>query len=140
MARFEPLLERLPAGCILDGEVVALDGDGRPRFRDLMLGRRPPVYVAFDVLEAEGEDLRSRPLRERKRVLARLARRARGWIAITQGVPQGRRLFELVVEQDLEGVIAKRLDDPYGPRTKWWKVVNRGYSQLEGRHELFERA
>ena len=35
MHRFEGLLARLPAGCILDGEIVALDDEGRPRFRDL---------------------------------------------------------------------------------------------------------
>jgi len=41
---------------------------------------------------------------------------------------------------DLEGIIAKKLDHPYDPRTaKWWKVLNPNYTQKEGRHELFER-
>jgi hypothetical protein len=35
-----------------------------------------------------------------------------------------------------EGIVAKRLVDPYGPRTKW-KILNRDYSQNEDRHELF---
>ena len=41
---------------------------------------------------------------------------------------------------DLEGIVAKRLRDPYAPRARWLKIKNRSYSQNEGRHELFERA
>ena len=64
-------------------------------------------------------DLRSQPLRERKAVLGRLARNACGWIAISHGVAgEGRRLFELVTAHDLEGMVAKRLDDAYEPRTR----------------------
>ena len=52
---------------------------------------------------------------------------------------QGRRLFELVAEMDLEGIVAKRLVDPYAPgRTTWWKILNRSYSQKDGRPELFK--
>jgi hypothetical protein len=48
--------------------------------------------------------------------------------------------FELVAEMDLEGIVAKRLADPYAPgRTTWFKILNRGYSQKVGRSELFER-
>jgi bifunctional non-homologous end joining protein LigD len=134
------LLGTLPAGCILDGEIVALDETGRPKFKDLIFARRPPVYLAFDVLTADGDDLRLLPLRDRKAVLTRLAEDARGWLALTDGVVgEGRRLFELVVSQDLEGIVAKRLQDPYTSRTKWWKILNRAYSQKDGRSELFER-
>ena len=50
------------------------------------------------------------PLRDRKTVLARLAEDARRWLALTDGVVgEGRRLFELVVSQDLEGIVAKRV-------------------------------
>jgi ATP-dependent DNA ligase len=99
-----------------------------------MLGRRPPVFVAFDVLVAHGEDVRTLPLARRKAVLKRLAKGAQRWIALADGVPgQGRRLFELVAENDLEGIVAKRLVDPYVPgRTTWWK-------NPEPRSELFER-
>jgi ATP-dependent DNA ligase len=52
----------------------------------------------------------------------------------------GRRLFEIVAGMDLEGIVARRLADPYAPGTTiWWKVLNRSYSQNEGRSELFER-
>jgi bifunctional non-homologous end joining protein LigD len=141
MHRFEALLGSLPADCLLDGEVVALDEAGRPMFADVMFGRRPPIFVAFDVLVARGEDVRTLPLARRKAVLRRLARGARRSIAIADGVPgQGRRLFELVAEMDLEGIVAKRLADPYAPGpTTWLKILNRSYSQKDGRSERFER-
>jgi bifunctional non-homologous end joining protein LigD len=116
MHRFEALLGSLPADCVLDGEIVALDEAGRPKFADLMFGRRPPLFVAFDVLAHRGEDLRPLPLSRRKAVLKRLAKGARRWIALADGVPgRGRRLFDLVAEMDLEGIVAKRLADPYAP-------------------------
>ena len=40
---------------------------------------------------------------------------------------------------DLEGIVAKRLADPYGPRVRWLKIKNQDYSQKEGRGELFNR-
>jgi ATP-dependent DNA ligase len=40
---------------------------------------------------------------------------------------------------DLEGIVAKRLGDPYEPRTKWLKIKNRDYSQSEGRGDLLNR-
>ena len=93
------------------------------------------------MLEAAGEDLRASPLRERKAALAELARDALGWTAITDGVTgEGRRLFQLVAGMDLDGIVAKRLADPYAPgSTIWWKILNWSYSQKEGRSELFER-
>src|SRR5579864_7900555 len=98
MHRFEKLLGSLPADCILDGEIVALDAAGRPLFADLMFGRRPPIFVAFDVMVDRVEDVRALPLARRKAALRRLAKGARRWIAIADGVPgQGRRLFDLVV-------------------------------------------
>jgi bifunctional non-homologous end joining protein LigD len=94
MKRFEGLLGTLPAGCILDGEIVALDEAGRPKFKDLIFARRPPVYLGFDVVTADGDDLRLLPLRDRKAVLARLADDARGWLAPTDGVVgEGRRSY-----------------------------------------------
>ena len=40
-----------------------------------------------------------------------------------------------------EGIVAKRLVDPYAPgRTVWWKIMNRAYSQKDERSELFDRS
>ena len=50
---------------------------------------------------------------------------------------RGRQLFELMLDHDLEGIVAKKLMDLYGPATKWLKIKNPDYSQKEGRWELF---
>jgi hypothetical protein len=52
---------------------------------------------------------------------------------------EGCKLFAMVQAHDLEGIVAKRKANPYGPRTRWWKIKNPAYSQAEGRGELFER-
>src|SRR5262249_6870083 len=49
----------------------------------------------------------------------------------------GRELFELIYSNDLEGIVAKRLDDTYEPRVRWLKIKNGDYSQKEGRSDLF---
>ena len=77
LRRFEGLLDALPPGYVLDGEIVALDGDGRPRFNDLLFGRREPAYVAFDVLFVDGGDVQALPLKEREALLEKVVRRYR---------------------------------------------------------------
>ena len=52
----------------------------------------------------------------------------------------GHKLFELMCAHDLDGIVAKRLKDPYGPRTRWLKIKDPGYTQSEGRRELFDSA
>ena len=52
---------------VLDGEIVAVDGNGRPAFYDLMKRQCRPVYYGFDILWLNGRDLRSCRLLERKR-------------------------------------------------------------------------
>jgi bifunctional non-homologous end joining protein LigD len=51
----------------------------------------------------------------------------------------GRELFEAACQHDLEGIVAKRKADPYGPATSWLKIKNPTYTPAEGRRELFER-
>src|SRR6266700_632749 len=114
MKRFERLLEGLPAGFVFDGEIVALDEDGRPIFNDLLFGRREPVYVAFDVLVVDGRDVRALPLKERRALLDKIVRRHR----MQRSDPvlgDGKAAFRAVCGLGLEGVVAKRLADAYGP-------------------------
>jgi len=47
--------------------------------------------------------------------------------------------FKAVCDLNLEGLVAKRLRDPYWPRAAWWKILNRSYSQKKDCAELFER-
>jgi ATP-dependent DNA ligase len=49
-------------------------------------------------------------------------------------------LYRKVCEFDLDGIVAKRMSDPYGADTKWFKIPNRSYSQKIGRAELFKRS
>jgi bifunctional non-homologous end joining protein LigD len=139
MTRFEEVLDLLPVDCVFDGELVVLDDAGHPQFKELLFGRRRPTYVAFDLLIADGVDLRPLPLRERKARLARIGKGAEGWIALTNGlVGKGRALYQAVVDADLEGIVAKRLTDAYHSKlTRWHKVLNRDYSQRRGRAEWF---
>ncbi len=44
-----------------------------------------------------------------------------------------------MLANDLEGIVAKRLDDPYDPRVKWFKIKKLNYTQKEGRGDLFNR-
>jgi ATP-dependent DNA ligase len=79
------------------------------------------------------------PLSERRELLDKLVRRHR----MQRSEPflgEGRPLFSAVCKLDLEGIVAKRLRDPYRSKTRWWKIPNPGYSQKVGRAELFERA
>ena len=139
MKRFEALLETLPQGCVFDGEIVCLDEAGRPSFNDLLFRRSDPIYIAFDVLNVEGADIRGMPLKDRRAVLDHIAEQHEIQKSeLFFGC--GKTVFKAVCFHDLEGIIAKRLSDPYEPeRTKWWKILNPDYSQKQGRAELFER-
>jgi ATP-dependent DNA ligase len=61
---------------VLDGEIVCLDGDGKPQFRDLLFRREEPRSIAFDLLWLDRTDLRFFPLGDRKKELRRLIPRA----------------------------------------------------------------
>jgi bifunctional non-homologous end joining protein LigD len=91
-----------------------------------------------------GKDLRTLPLIERKRQLRRLLRRKLSRIVYLDHVEnEGRLLFEQIVRMDLEGMVCKRKTSPYRatekPSPYWIKVKNPGYSQAEGREELFAK-
>jgi bifunctional non-homologous end joining protein LigD len=138
LARFDRLLAELPGDLVLDGEIIATDDHGRPQFTAWMFGRRTAEYVVFHVLKSDGRDLRGVPLWRRKVALARLAREY-GLTVVDSIAGDGRALFRTVCERDLEGIIAKRRGDPYGPKVTWFKIRNPTYTQKEGRGELFER-
>jgi bifunctional non-homologous end joining protein LigD len=86
---------------VLDGEVVALERAGRPRFNHLFFHRAAPVFVAFALLALNGQDLRGRPLLERKRVLRRIVPARSNCVLYADHVAgSGRNLVAAVVEQD----------------------------------------
>jgi bifunctional non-homologous end joining protein LigD len=123
---------------ILDGEVVALDPEGRQDFRGLLARRGNLHYATFDVLWLNGKDLRGLPLTRRKRALARVIPTTTAVLSRVFAVEgRGRDLFAAAERLDLEGIVAKRKVDPYAPSTVWYKVRNLAYTQMQGRGELF---
>jgi bifunctional non-homologous end joining protein LigD len=94
---------------ILDGEVVALDDEGRMSFNALQAGRGWLHYVAFDLLWLNGRDMRTQPLTRRKRRLEGLSPTNNATLFRVLAVEEhGRELFEAVQRLDLEGMVAKR--------------------------------
>ena len=79
----------------------------------------------------------------RKQELRRLLARACAPLKYTEYIEGcGTALFQRVCELDLEGIVAKQKSAPYvteREHSTWFKILNRGYSQREGREELFER-
>jgi len=143
MSRFEVLGDQVAAvldvdEAIIDGEVIAVDETGRPQFYELLRVPRSASYVAFDILWLNGADLRSLPLRERRRRLRGILPKGSPIVSEALSVAgRGHELFAMIREHDLEGIVAKRLADPYDPRVRWLKIKNPDYSQKEGRGDLF---
>lgn len=138
----ESILDELKVrSAILDGEIVCLNDDGKPEFRDLLFRRGEPRFVAFDLLWCDGQDLRYAPLAERKHKLRSILPTGRDRVLYCDHLEHnGLDLFRLACENDLEGIVAKRKYDPYLPdQASWLKIRNPNYSQWEGREELFER-
>jgi ATP-dependent DNA ligase len=126
---------------ILDGEVIAPDETGRPVFLDLLKGSARPAYIAFDLLRVNGCDQRGLPLSERRRALQPIL--PPGSRVVSEAlsvVGRGRSLLALTREHDLEGIVAKKLADPYEPSTRWLKIKNPAYSQSVGRAGLFNHS
>src|SRR5438477_583645 len=118
---------------ILDGEIVALDAQGRGDFERLqermhvrapsenLVAQIPVVYFAFDLLYCDGYDLREAPLLERKQLLQRLLYTSERFRYADHQLEHGRELFDLAAQNGLEGIVAKRADSPYvSDRSPYW--------------------
>jgi len=132
--------------CVLDGEVCALDEQGRSSFSAMQQGKpdTPLVYYVFDVLEIDGEPVIDLPLTERRKRLEKLLDRRNRTVRISEVFEDGEALFEAAREQGLEGIVAKRADSKYqqGRRNRDWlkikthgrqEFVVAGYTKGQGR-------
>lgn len=140
MPRFDGLAARIAAelgarDAVLDGEIVVMGARG-PEFNALLFNRGVPQFAAFDLVWLDGRDLRFWPQEKRKAALQRLVHGCT-WVSLIESHSDA-QLFEVVSELDLEGVVAKRRDEAYTPKTRWIKVKNRQYSQAIGRWRFFE--
>jgi bifunctional non-homologous end joining protein LigD len=107
---------------VVDGEVTRIDPDGRTSFSELQQGSGQLVYYAFDLLELDGRPLVDLPLHERKDRLKQLVDIRTGSVAVSDGFDDGDALFKVAQQQQLEGIVAKRVDSTYksGRRTRDW--------------------
>jgi bifunctional non-homologous end joining protein LigD len=117
---------------VLDGEAIMNDDAGVSDFFALhaaMAKRSAPsaVYMAFDLLHLDGEDLRPRPLIERRAMLAEQLVHGGGYLHLSEHhTGEGEALFKAACELGLEGIVAKRADSPYvsGYADAWRKIKN----------------
>lgn len=128
---------------VFDGEILCVDGKGRPRFNDLLFRRRDPVFFAFDLLYLKRQ---RPPLRSTRRPQGRTpprvlnARTSIQRCSMTDDVSgSGVALYERVCEMDLEGIVAKHKTAPYltyHAISTWHKI--RSVLAMVG-HELFDQ-
>jgi len=145
---------------VLDGEVVALDEQGRASFSLMQQrtgirkgGRRTGarrelqvVYYIFDLLYVDGYDLRRVALEERKQVLSHIVD-TNDLVRYSDHFPQGLALFEVAKKKGLEGILAKKRLSCYEERRsrEWLKIkvtqtvdcVVGGYTDPEGSRQYF---
>jgi len=141
----KPLTERFPhiarevvkavktPNAVLDGEVCALDEQGRASFSEMQKGSDRLVYYAFDVLEIDGMPLIDLAFQERHERLTRLLDGRNRAVRISETFDDGDALYEAAKEQGLEGIMAKRLDSRYfpGKRTRdWLKIKTHGREEF----------
>jgi bifunctional non-homologous end joining protein LigD len=142
VTRALPRAVRTPA-CVLDGEVCALDDQGKSSFSLMQQGKGRLVYFVFDVLEIDGEPVLSRPLTERRELLRGLIDRRSAAVHVSEAFDDGDALLDAAKTQGLEGVMAKRGSSVYEQRRSrnWLKVKVRpeqefvvaGYTKGQGR-------
>ena len=119
--------------CVLDGEVCALDENGRASFSAMQQGSGPLVLYLFDVLEVEGEPVVDLPLTERHKRLEALLDKRNRTVRLSDTFDDGHALLEAVSAQQLEGVLSKRADSTYEPGHRsrnWLKVKTQGRQEL----------
>jgi bifunctional non-homologous end joining protein LigD len=122
---------------VVDGEICALDAEGRSSFQALQQvdkpargARTPLTFIAFDLLYADGRDLRSLPLEVRKAKLEALIVPDRGVLYSQHIIGRGKDFFKLAQDEHLEGIIGKRRDSPYrSARSRDWFKIKAKYEE-----------
>jgi bifunctional non-homologous end joining protein LigD len=134
-------LARLPNQTVIDGEILAFDGDGRPSFNALQNyggASVPVVYYVFDVMILGGRDVMREPLEVRRellenKILPKLSEPIRYASPLDADLPV---LIQSVKDQGFEGLVAKRRTSLYEPGLRsgaWMKMrVNRGQEFVIG--------
>jgi bifunctional non-homologous end joining protein LigD len=122
---------KLPAGCLIDGEAVAIDDEGKPSFQLLQSTLKEQrganlVFYAFDLLVDRGEAIKRLPNIERKERLAALLKGVHPPILFGDHViGRGEELFREICKAGGEGIISKKAGATYhsGARTRDWLKI-----------------
>ena len=139
-ARFPEIARNMQrfSDTVIDGEAVAFMQGNVPDFSALQIALRDGhtdkiVFYAFDLLFANGVDLRGRPLAERKAELQRLLAKPVAPISYVEHVTTpGDAVLQSACKMSLEGIVSKRLDAPYrsGRGPAWQKTKCRGRQEF----------
>jgi bifunctional non-homologous end joining protein LigD len=123
-------LKDLAIDAVVDGEIIIVDKEGRSNFQLLQYygsdDNHPIEFRVFDVLFINGKNLCDLPLTERKGKLKDLIGEGNEIIKYSDHIEEkGEEFFNLAMENDLEGIIAKRADSSYlpGARTSEWLKI-----------------
>lgn len=125
-------LHHVIAPCVLDAELVVLDGEGRPRFEWIHRTRRPPaVLVAFDVLRIGRQSIIALPLEDRRTFLKDLLPSDLPAVLRTRPFADGVALLAQCEALNLEGIVAKRAGSRYRPgmRSDDWLKIRTNYGR-----------
>ncbi len=129
---FSPIVESLKMinhQLILDGEVVVVDEEGKSNFQLLQnyqkTGKGKLAYFVFDMLYADGHDLRILPLLQRKKLLKKILPEIPNVIYSDHIIGEGVEFFKIAGQKELEGIVAKYKESRYqtGKRSKEWLKI-----------------
>ncbi len=133
---------------VLDGEVACLNPEnGLIEFELIMerfmkkkpmaimeaAVRQPVHFFVFDILRYKGEDLRGKPLMERKMLLEKVLSANNFMSPLMRVDDTGISLFEAIREKKLEGIVAKKKNSKYVGRrdANWIKIINYNYAEVQ---------
>jgi bifunctional non-homologous end joining protein LigD len=122
----ETIVSRIKVSdAVLDGEIVALDDQGAPRFQLLQQGDNRELIFFFDILWLDGRDLRRKTYEERRAILEKLLKRPPVGARVAARLdPPGEAALKKAAAEGWEGIIAKRKTSCYeGRRSKEWLKI-----------------
>ncbi len=135
-------LKKIKKDCVLDGEIVVLNEEGKPSFQKLQQFDEdrslPILYYVFDCLRYDGKDITDLSLLERKKYAEKAIPKSNIILYSDHIEKEGEKFFNEIIKIDgLEGMMAKRAESTYdeGRRTKSWlkiKLVNTQEAVIAG--------
>jgi bifunctional non-homologous end joining protein LigD len=145
-------LKKIKSNLVLDGEVVAINEQGKPDFQQLQDYMKNSdvnlCFYVFDLLYINGSNICEEPLIERKRLLRQALPSSDIIKYADHVIGEGKAFFEVVKDADLEGMMAKKMDTSYYPGKRvstWLKIKHHksidayiaGYTAPKGERQYF---